>query len=327
MKGIFGENPTYQEARLALLGVPWEATVSYEAGTVLGPKWIQESSTQLDFFDPVFKWSPLSQGIYFQYLEMLKEKSDKLRPLVLKTLQENSQNSNQIQKINQECLKMVHSVQEHIQKFFNDQKLFGVIGGDHSISEGVLKEVGAFYKGDFGLLHLDAHADMRKAYQGLTHSHASVMYNVLLQENAPQKIIQVGIRDLCEEEYQLISSNSRIECFFDHQLKQKMFEGVSWKTLTQSIIQKLPQKIYISLDVDALSWEYAPHTGCPVPGGLSFDQVIFLFEELHRHKKEIIGFDIVEVAPARVKNFGQWDGNVGARLAYKLCGISLLSQN
>ena len=191
------------------------------------------------------------------------------------------------------------------------------------MSEGALLEIGERLKGDFGLLHFDAHADMRNSYQGFKYSHASVMHNVLQHKYAPHTLVQVGIRDLCEEEFNSIQKDSRIHCFFDHDIKKKLFEGVLWSDIVTDILNKLPEQVYISLDVDALSWEYAPHTGCPVPGGLSFDQVSYLIHKLASSKKRIIGFDVVETARPLSNNFGEWDGNVSARLIYKLCGASL----
>ena len=331
MNSIFGQNCSYEKARLALLGVPWEATVSYGCGTAQGPQWIQKASSQLDFFNPKTGQNASKMGICFLFMKPLAVQSGKLRKQVSKITQTKTRNpknyAGQLQKINQACLEMTQAVRLKTKNILEDGKLFGMLGGDHSVSEGALIEMGRRYqKGGFGLLHLDAHADMRRAYQGFKHSHASVMFNVLQQKNSPQTIVQAGIRDLSEDEYQIISSDSRVHCFFDHEIKKQLFEGKTWGFITRQIIEKLPDKIYISLDVDALPWAYAPHTGCPVPGGLDFDQISYLFEQIAAAKKQIIGFDIVETAPPKLKNFGEWDGNVSARLAYKLCELSLFQE-
>ncbi len=315
---IFGQNCPYAKARLVLLGVPWEATVSYAGGAAEGPKWIQQASSQLDFFDPKNENNPSEEGIYFQYLSHLKDQSDQFRFLALK-----ADSPQDKQKINQACFQMVQEVKMCVKKILDDKKLFGLVGGDHSISEGALLEIGERFKGDFGILHLDAHADMRDSYQGFKHSHASVMHNILQNKYAPHTLVQAGVRDLCEEEFSKIQKDSRVHCFFDHDVKHKLFEGALWADIVSDILNKLPEKIYISLDVDALSWEYAPHTGCPVPGGFSFDQIVYLIHKLVDSKKRIIGFDVVETARPISDNFGEWDGNVSARLIYKLCGAVL----
>ena len=317
MNEIFGQTTSYQDAQIILLGVPWEVTASYTGGAAHGPRWIQQASSQLDFFDPQLQSNVSEKGIYLKHLSFPEQ--DHLRELVSR----NQNISEHLEMINNQCSQMVEEVRKNTQQILDDQKVFGLIGGDHSVSEGALLEIGHRYKGDFGLLHFDAHADMRKSYQGLKHSHASVMYNVLKQPNAPKTFVQVGIRDLCEEEFQRISDHKHIHCFFDHIIHQKLFEGKTWKSITRSILKKLPQRVYVSLDVDALSWSYAPHTGTPVPGGLSYNQLTFLLEQLKMEGKEIIGFDVVEVAkPSSTTTSSEWDGNVGARLVYKLCGLS-----
>ena len=315
---IFGQTCSYEQSRLILLGVPWEVTVSYAEGTAHGPQWVQQASSQLDFFDPQTKNNPSKQGIYFHYMSHLKNQNDQFRSLALK-----AQSLEDKQEINQACLQMVQDVKKQVKKILDDKKLFGLIGGDHSVSEGALLEIGERFKGNFGLLHFDAHADMRNSYQGFKYSHASVMHNILQYEYAPQTLVQVGIRDLCEEEFDKIQKDPRIHCFFDYDIKNKLFEGVLWSDIVSDILNKLPEQVYISLDVDALSWEYAPHTGCPVPGGLSFDQVSYLIHKLSASGKRVIGFDVVETAGPLSNDFGEWDGNVSARLIYKLCGTAL----
>ena len=317
MNEIFGQTTSYQDSKIVLLGVPWEVTVSYSGGTVHGPRWIQQASSQLDFFDPKFQSNVAEKGIHLKCLNFPDQ--DRLRSLVSQSIE--NQVSEHLKAVNEQCAHMVDEVQRNTQKILDDKKIFGLIGGDHSVSEGALLEMGNRYKGDFGLLHFDAHADMRESYQGLKHSHASVMYNVLNQLYPPKSFVQVGIRDLCEEEFQRISDHKNIHCFFDHMIHQKLFNGKSWKSITQSILKKLPKKVYVSLDVDALSWSYAPHTGTPVPGGLNYNQLVFLLEQLKKEGKQIIGFDVVEVAKPPSTS-SEWDGNVGARLVYKLCGLS-----
>ena len=323
MNAIFGQTCTYDQSSLVLLGVPWEVSVSYGEGTVYGPQWIQQASSQLDFFNPQTKQDVSKQGIHFCFLESLKKKNDETRPLALKVMQH--KDHQYLPQVNQACENMMHFVREKTQKILDDRKLLGLIGGDHSISEGALLEMGRRYQGNFGLLHLDAHVDMRKSYQGLKHSHASVMYNVLHQDHSPRSIVQVGVRDLCEEEFQLVSSHSQIHCFFDYEIKKQLFEGKTWSFLVHSILEKLPDQIYISLDVDALSWNYAPNTGCPVPGGLDFNHIAYLMDQIAFSKKKVIGFDVVEVSRPRSADFGEWDGNVGARLVYQLCELSFNS--
>jgi agmatinase len=113
-----------------------------------------------------------------------------------------------------------------------------------------------------------------------------------------------------------------VAIFYDSFLKEGMNDGKSWKKQCKKIVAQLPQKVYISFDIDGLDPKLCPGTGTPVPGGLEFDQAVYLLKALVRSGREIIGFDLVEVAPGE----SEWNGNVGARLLYKLCNWMAVSQ-
>ncbi|NBT58359.1 hypothetical protein EBT16_06205, partial [bacterium] len=178
----------------------------------------------------------------------------------------------------------------------------------------------------FGILHFDAHSDTRNAYEGFTWSHASIMFNVL--RNVPQvaKLVQVGIRDYCEEESAFCESEKhRVKTFHDSYLQSRKFEGASWKSICDEIIKELPPLVWISFDIDGLDPKLCPHTGTPVPGGLEYNEVLYLLKSLALSKRKIIGFDLNEVAPDPSEK-SEWDANVGARLLYKLTAWTLFSQ-
>jgi agmatinase len=144
------------------------------------------------------------------------------------------------------------------------------------------------------------------------------MYNAL---QIPQisKIIQVGIRDYCEEENQVVrDAQGKVVVHTDAGIQRASFEGETWKQRCDSIIAALPEKVYVSFDIDGLDPTLCPNTGTPVPGGLSFQQATYLLSRL-KDSKKIIGFDLVEVAPGE----DDWNGNVGARLLFHLCGVTL----
>ena len=151
--------------------------------------------------------------------------------------------------------------------------------------------------GEYGILQIDAHADLRQAFEGFTDSHASIMYNAL---QLPQidRLVQVGIRDLCEEERQRADGDERVVMFDDWQLKADAYRGMSWHQQCEKIVAALlPEKVYLSFDIDGLDPRFCPHTGTPVPGGLDFNQAIYLIQMLARSGKTTIGFDLCEVAP------------------------------
>jgi agmatinase len=143
------------------------------------------------------------------------------------------------------------------------------------------------------------------------------MFNAL-KISQVDKLVQVGIRDWCDEEMQLIkSSNNRVKVFFDADMKRKIFEGANWRIICNEIVNSLPPLVYISFDIDGLDPKLSPNTGTPVPGGLEFEQAIYLIRSLVDSGRKIIGCDLNEVVPG----LDDWDANVAARLLYKMCNL------
>ena len=206
---LFGRTPTYDNSELILLTVPWSATASFGGGAEEGPQMIASASSQMDFFSKD-SGDIRNKGIYMlappDFLKTLNQKTrEKALPVL--ALEESAPGDfpqELIDDINQSCNQMVQWVYEETKKIHKSGKKFGLVGGDHSTSEGAIRYFGAVYQGDFGVLHIDAHADLRKSYQGFRHSHASIMHNVIHQPYPPVSLVQVGVRDYCEEEYTLI---------------------------------------------------------------------------------------------------------------------------
>jgi agmatinase len=201
----------------------------------------------------------------------------------------------------------------------DQNKIVALLGGDHSTPLGLMQALAEKHS-SFGILHIDAHADLREAYEGFEYSHASIMFNAI---KIPQitHLVQVGIRDYCEAELRLIKSDNRISAFFDRDIKHRQFEGTTWASICDQIIDVLPKKVYLSFDIDGLDPKLCPNTGTPVPGGLELEQSIYLVEKLVYSGRTIIGFDLNEVAPGK----DEWDANVGARLLYRLANMCLVS--
>ncbi len=231
-----------------------------------------------------------------------------------------------LREINAGCAQMCDWVHGQARAILQRGQIPAVLGGDHSSPEGNIRAISEATGGKFGVLHFDAHADLRFEYQGFERSHASIMNNVMKAPWKPEKLVQVGIRDFSEEEYKLISTTDSIETFFDANLKRALFEGETWAAICARVISGLPKQVYVSFDIDGLSPEYCPHTGTPVPGGLGYDQALYLLRTLVESGRKIVGFDLNEVAPS-ANEADEWDGNVGARLLYKLCGWTVVSQS
>ncbi len=325
---LYGLPFTAEESDIVILPVPWEVTVSYATGTADGPQAILDASMQVDLFDSD---APQAWKAGFHLLpinEELAEQSNELRDRAEKHIELISNgevpdpDSEALLSINEACENMVKFVEIETAKWLEHGKIVGLLGGDHSTPLGFIHALSRKHS-DFGILQIDAHCDLRIAYEDFEYSHASIMYNAL---KSPQisKLVQVGIRDYCEQEVDVIrQSNGRIITYFDENLKTESYEGKTWKHQTEEIIAHLPQKVYISFDIDGLQPGLCPNTGTPVAGGLEFAQAVYLLRKVSESGRTIIGFDLNEVAPGE----DEWDANVGARLLYKLCVFAGKSNN
>lgn len=316
-----------EEADLLLLSMPWDVTVSYGAGTSSGPDNILKASTQLDLHDADYP-NAWHRGIYMRRSpDALFESSRSLRPQAEVYIQELEAGKKVedypalkeiLDQVNLGCMDMVSIVRKMTSALMEKGKLLGIVGGDHSCSLGYLQALAQLYP-SFGVLQIDAHQDLRKAYEGFIYSHASIFYNAL---QLPQlnKLVQVGIRDRCEEEAEMVdSSDGRISCYLMDDIRRAEFTGSNWSETVDKIIADLPEHVYISFDIDGLDPMLCPNTGTPVPDGLSYSEARYLLKRVSDSGKKIIGFDLCEVAGGKQ----EWDGNVGARVLYTLCGAML----
>jgi agmatinase len=313
------------EAEIVLLPVPWDVTVSFAEGTSSGPQNILNCSSQLDLYDSdledawkigIFMKQPDSWWVnrnrelrkisksYIDFLERGGRISDSIRMEV------------SLNVINEDCNRLNQWVYKQTSELLKQGKKVGVVGGEHSVPLGYMKALAERHS-DFGVLQIDAHQDLRKAYEGLTYSHASIFYNAL-EIPSISRLVQVGIRDTCEAEITLTDGSfGRIMIYSDQTLKERQFTGESFHHICSEIVEQLPPKVYISFDIDGLVPELCPNTGTPVPGGLQFWEAVYLIKTLANSGREIIGFDLCEVAGTK----HEWDGNVGARVLYKLCNL------
>lgn len=323
---LFGLPTDEQNARLVIVPVPWEVTVSYSAGTARAADNILKASLQVDLYDADYHdcWR---QGFFMRDVDKkILLKSDYLRKeaeLYIDYIsngdevEKNNFMCRSLREINEGSVFLNNWVHAQCRELLAKGKLVGILGGDHSTPFGYIKAL-AEQHAEIGILQIDAHCDLRKQYEGFNYSHASIMYNVLEELPSVKKLVQVGVRDYCDEEVDYIrNSNNRVQCFFDRDLKNRLYEGDSWKNIVDDIVASLPQKVYISFDIDGLDPKNCPNTGTPVFGGLEADQVFYLFRKLQESGRNIIGFDLNEVGVGD----NSWDANVGARVLYRLCNI------
>lgn len=321
---IYGLPFSAEESDIILVPVPWEVTVSYGSGAKEGPEHIMEASYQVDLYHEEFPelWK---RGLFMlEVPEQLSARSEELREKatqIIAMFEEGVDVANDARakvlhgEINAACEEMNQWVEQTCSYWLDKGKKVGLVGGDHSTPLGYLRAQAARHEA-FGILHIDAHMDLRIAYEGFTYSHASIMYNALALPQL-KKLVSVGIRDFCEQESQVVKEQrGRVEIFTSARLRKRLFEGENWKEICADIIEKLPQKVHISFDIDGLDPTLCPNTGTPVPGGLWFEEATYLMSGIRKSGREIIGFDLVEVAPGD----DDWNGNVGARMLFQMCG-------
>lgn len=327
---IFGLPFSEEDSQVVLVPVPWEVTVSSGAGTSRAADQIFKASLQVDLFDPEYN-DTWKSGFYMQSIDKkILLKSDYLRKEAELYIDYISKGSNvcdnkfmlkSLKEINEGGDMLNNWVYEKTKALLSNNKLVGLIGGDHSTPLGYMKALGEKYAA-FGVLQIDAHCDLRICYEDLKYSHASIMYNALTEIPQLQKLVQVGIRDFGEDEYNYIKdSNGRIVTYFDKHIKERQYEGDTWKNIANDIVSQLPEFVYLSFDIDGLDPKLCPNTGTPVAGGFEAEQIIYLFTMLVKSGRKIIGFDLNEVGVSE----SSIDANIAARILYKMCNLLLLS--
>jgi len=324
--GIYGLPFTPDESRVVIIPVPFEATTSYGGGTSRGPAAVFEASKQVDLFDHE-TGKPYQSGIAMldipRKIVRWNAEARKIAAVVIeKGGVVDRRTRGAAQKVNDYGERMNEWVYLQTRVLLDGDKMPVVLGGDHSVPFGAIRAYAEKYPG-LGILHLDAHADLRDAYEGFTWSHASIFNNVMTKLHSVGRLVQVGIRDLGMAENEMIAcSNGRIVTFFDPDIAMRREHGTPFAGIADEIVAALPDEVYLSWDIDGLDPTLCPGTGTPVPGGLSWNDAIGLLRAIRRAKKRIVGLDLCEVAPRET----EWDANVGARPLYKIIGFALLTQ-
>ncbi|TVQ78843.1 MAG: agmatinase [Flavobacteriales bacterium] len=316
---LYGLPFTEEESEVIVIPVPWQVTVSYGDGTMDGPQAVLKASAQVDIFDrtnPDF-WQ---KGIFMiNEPEHLRNLSLELRALAEKHIAalENEETPNPEWKlaVDKGCMQMNQWVESTVSHYISLGKKVILLGGDHSTPLGMFRAMKKHHS-SYGILQIDAHADLRNAFEGFTYSHASITYNAL-QENLASSFTLLGIRDFCRDEFLLGENDERINIFYDRDVQFGLLSGKTWKSICDEVISTLPEKVYITFDIDGLDPRFCPNTGTPVAGGYTPDQILFLVGSILKSGRSIIGFDINEVGVSD----DEWDANVAARLLFQLSSL------
>ena len=270
------EQTPIEQSAFSVLPVPYEKTVSYSGGTAKGPLTILEASEQLETWDG--KSNPSALGIHTCDVVDCTVEPDQV----------------------------IENIANAVTKILKAGSMPVVLGGEHTVTYGVIKGYLDAGITDFGVVQIDAHADLRDAYEGDKLSHASVMKR-LVDLDIP--LYQLGIRAFCEEE---IATREKHGVYF-----QDADELVPNNIQSITLPESFPKNVFFTVDIDGIDPSVFPSTGTPVPGGLSWYQTLNLFESVAK-QRNIIGFDIMEYAP--IEGFHAYDFSA-ALLTYKLMGI------
>ena len=309
---LFGFPLPLEEARLVVIPVPYEATVSSRGGTREGPRALLDASGQVDLYDPLAgePWRlglgalPLEEAI-FDLSEAAAQAAERARD-------GDREAHAEVERIGRAVWDWVRAATGAA---LDSGRVPLVIGGEHAVSFGAIDAAAARRRG-LGVLQIDAHADLRGAYEGWKTSHASVMRRVL-ELPGIARVAQVGLRDLSLEEVAARdASHGRAVWFTDAELARRTFEGEPFAALARDIVETLPEEVWISVDIDGLEASLCPGTGTPVPGGLGWREATYLLAEVARSGRRVVGADLVEVGA------GFWDGFVAAKLLYLLAGVA-----
>jgi len=315
---LFGLECDPGEALVCVLPVPFDATTSGRRGTVGGPEGVRYASGQVDLHD-------LEYGDFWRA-------GITLAPIDPRVSAWNAEARDRVDRARATGDAGAHARVDAIgdaleelvatwtARTFEEGRIPAILGGDHSVPLGAQRAAAARHPG-LGVLHVDAHADMRAAYEGFKHSHASIFYNLLGSAPRPELVVQVGIRDVGPAEWARVSETPGLRAWTDFELAGRLAEGATWSALVAEILEPLPRDVWISFDIDGLDPALCPSTGTPVPGGLGWRQATTLLSALVASGRRIVGFDLVEVGP------DDWDCNVGARLLYKLSGAAVRSRH
>lgn len=269
--GIPAEFATLEKAAIVLIPVPYDGTSTWQKGADKGPEAFLDASENMELYDIETDSEVYKKGIY----------------LASPVLENNSP---------EEMVEAVyHATKENISK----RKFVTLIGGEHSVSIGSIRAFNESFH-NLTVVQLDAHADLRKEYEGSTCNHACAMHEASKNTN----LIQIGIRSMDASELKWMNKE---QTYFAHELHGDDY----WM---DNAIDQMTDNVFITIDLDAFDPSILPSTGTPEPGGLFWYETLHLLRRIF-HEKNVVGFDIVELCPNKNEKSSDF---LAAKLYYKM---------
>ncbi len=285
--GIEKEFSNYKNSQIVILSVPLEKTVTYGRGTANGPKEILKASHYVEYYD-----EELNRELCFEKGICTLEPLDFEKNSVDKSLEK---------------------IYKETAKHLKNEKFVVTLGGEHTLSYAAIKSHNEKFE-KLSILQIDAHSDLRDTYEGKKYSHACVMSRVA---EFNKNIVQVGIRAQSKEEAEF-RKGTGIKTFYSREIKMGMY-GDKWQEL---VVRNLSDNVYITFDLDAIDPSLLPSTGTPEPGGLFWDEIMNMIKIIGMDKN-IVGFDIVELAPSK---FHPSSNYTAAKLVYKILNYAFTNK-
>jgi agmatinase len=278
--GIPEEFGNLATAKIVLLPVPFDGTSTWQKGADKGPKAFLDASENMELYDIETNTEVYKEGVY-------------LAPEITE---------------NSSAEALAHKVHEETKKYINKNKFVTVVGGEHSISIGTIRAFNECFN-NLTVLHIDAHADLRKEYNGSQYNHACAVY----EANTTTNLIQVGIRSMDISEKRNMNLD---KVFFAHD----MSVNEDW---IEDVIDQLTENVFITFDLDALDPSIMPSTGTPEPGGLFYYETLEFLKSVFE-QRNVVGFDMVELCPNENDKSSDY---LAAKLFYKMLSYKFSSND
>ncbi|XCF06847.1 agmatinase [Tamlana crocina] len=277
--GIPEEFAKLERAKIVLIPVPYDGTSTWQKGADKGPDAFLNASENMELYDIETGTEVYQQGVF-----------------LADAVTENSSPE-----------AMVEAVHQVTKKYIKKNKFVTVFGGEHSISIGTIRAFNEMYP-NLTVLHIDAHADLRKEYEGTTCNHACAVYEASQTTN----LIQVGIRSMDIMEKTVMDEE---KTYFAHDMAVD-------DTWMDSAIDQMTDNVFITFDLDAFDPSIMPSTGTPEPGGLLWYETLEFLKQVFA-EKNVVGFDIVELCPNKKEKSSDF---LAAKLYYKMLSYKFLDE-
>ncbi|WGD35262.1 agmatinase [Olleya sp. YS] len=277
--GIPEELAKLEQAKVVLIPVPYDGTSTWQKGADKGPEAFLDASANMELYDIETDTEVYKQGVF-----LADAVSENTSPEA-----------------------MVDAVHQATKKYIKKNKFVTIFGGEHSVSIGTIRAFNEMFP-SLTVLQLDAHADLRKTYEGSICNHACALYEASQTTN----LIQVGIRSMDAIEKTVMDEE---KTYFAHEMAMD-------DTWMDSAVDQMTDNVFITIDLDAFDPSIMPSTGTPEPGGLLWYETLEFLKQVFE-EKNVVGFDIVELCPNKIDKSSDF---LAAKLYYKMLSYKFLNE-